>query len=293
MPVAIALLVIILMLIVTNIFIVPQSMVFIVERFGKYQATLTPGLHLKVPIADKIARKVSLKEHVADFEPCSVITKDNVTMHIDTVVFFRVMDPKMYTYKVENPIAAIEALCATTLRNIVGGMNLDDSLTSRDTINGQITAILDDATDQWGIKITRVEVKNIVPPSSIQDAMEKQMKAEREKRAVILQAEGEKQAAITTAEGEKASAILKADAIKEKMIREAEGHAKAVELGAEAEATAIRKLNEAKIAPEVLQLRKFETMAKVADGQATKLIIPSELTNITSAVSAITETAKQ
>ena len=219
---------VILLVVVTNIVIVPQSMVYVVERLGSYSETWSAGLHVKIPFLERVAKKVSLKEQVADFPPQPVITRDNVTMQIDTVVFFQVMDAKLYTYGVNQPIAAIESLSATTLRNIIGEMELDHTLTSRDTINSKITAILDEATDKWGIKVNRVEVKNIIPPREIQEAMEKQMKAEREKRAVILKADGEKQAAITAAEGEKESAILRAEAVKQQRIREAEGEAEAL-----------------------------------------------------------------
>ena len=219
---------VVLLVVVTNIVIVPQSMVYVVERLGSYSETWSAGLHVKIPFLERVAKKVSLKEQVADFPPQPVITRDNVTMQIDTVVFFQVMDAKLYTYGVNQPIAAIESLSATTLRNIIGEMELDHTLTSRDTINSKITAILDEATDKWGIKVNRVEVKNIIPPREIQEAMEKQMKAEREKRAVILKADGEKQAAITAAEGEKESAILRADAVKQQRILEAEGEAQAI-----------------------------------------------------------------
>ena len=243
--VILALIFVILLIVVTNIVIVPQSMVYVVERLGSYSDTWSAGLHVKIPFIERIAKKVSLKEQVADFPPQPVITRDNVTMQIDTVVFFQVMDAKLYTYGVNQPIAAIESLSATTLRNIIGEMELDHTLTSRDTINSKITAILDEATDKWGIKVNRVEVKNIIPPREIQEAMEKQMKAEREKRAVILKADGEKQAAITAAEGEKEAAILRADAVKQQRILEAEGEAQAILAVQKANADAIRLLNEA------------------------------------------------
>ena len=255
---------VILLVVVTNIVIVPQSMVYVVERLGSYSETWSAGLHVKIPFLERVAKKVSLKEQVADFPPQPVITRDNVTMQIDTVVFFQVMDAKLYTYGVNQPIAAIESLSATTLRNIIGEMELDHTLTSRDTINSKITAILDEATDKWGIKVNRVEVKNIIPPREIQEAMEKQMKAEREKRAVILKADGEKQAAITAAEGEKESAILRADAVK-------------------------RLLNEAMPTDKVLALRSLEALAKVANGKATKIIIPSDLQNLGGVVPSIKE----
>ena len=235
--------------------IVPQGNAWVIERLGKYHTIWYAGLHIRTPVLERIARKISLKEQVADFEPQSVITKDNVTMMVDSIVFFQIMDPKLLTYGVERPIAAIENLSATTLRNIIGELSLDDTLSGRDTINSQITQILDKATDKWGIKVTRVEVKDITPPKSIQDAMEKQMKAEREKRAIILTAEGEKQSAITRAEGEKESAILKADAVKEQRIREAQGEAEAIEAVANAKAKAIRLINEATPSEEYLKIR--------------------------------------
>ena len=265
--VILALVFIVLLVVITNIVIVPQSKVYVVERLGSYSDTWSAGLHIKIPFIERIAKKVSLKEQVADFPPQPVITRDNVTMQIDTVVFFQVMDAKLYTYGVNQPIAAIESLSATTLRNIIGEMELDHTLTSRDVINGKITAILDEATDKWGIKVSRVEVKNIIPPREIQEAMEKQMKAEREKRAVILKADGEKQAAITAAEGE-AQAIL------------------AVQ---KANADAIRLLNEAMPSDKVLAIRSLEALAKVANGKATKIIIPSELQNLGGVVPSIKE----
>lgn len=279
-------------LLISCLSIVPQANAWVIERLGKYQTTWSAGLHLKFPFIDRIVKKVSLKEQVADFEPQPVITKDNVTMMVDTIVFFFVMDPKMLTYGVERPIAAIENLSATTLRNIIGSMTLDETLTSRDTINSQITAILDEATDKWGIKVTRVEVKNITPPKSIQEAMEKQMKAEREKREAILKAEGEKQSAITIAEGEKESAILRADAVKEQRIREAQGEAEAIKKMAEAKAEAIRLVNEAKPTKEYLAIRSMEATEKMADGQATKLIVPSDLTGVVNTASVIKEVIK-
>ena len=269
--------------------IVPQAYAVILERLGAYQATWSTGIHFKVPFIERVARKVNLKEQVVDFPPQPVITKDNVTMQIDTVVFFQVMDAKLYTYGVNQPIAAIESLSATTLRNIIGEMELDHTLTSRDVINGKITAILDEATDKWGIKVNRVEVKNIIPPREIQEAMEKQMKAEREKRAVILKADGEKQAAITAAEGEKEAAILRADAVKQQRILEAEGEAQAILAVQKANADAIRLLNEAMPNDKVLALRSLEALAKVANGKATKIIIPSELQNLGGVVPSIKE----
>ena len=283
--VILALIFVILLIVVTNIVIVPQSMVYVVERLGSYSDTWSAGLHVKIPFIERIAKKVSLKEQVADFPPQPVITRDNVTMQIDTVVFFQVMDAKLYTYGVNQPIAAIESLSATTLRNIIGEMELDHTLTSRDVINGKITAILDEATDKWGIKVNRVEVKNIIPPREIQEAMEKQMKAEREKRAVILKADGEKQAA----EGEKESAILRADAVKQQRILEAEGEAQAILAVQKANADAIRLLNEAMPSDKVLAIRSLEALAKVANGKATKIIIPSELQNLGGVVPSIKE----
>lgn len=287
--VILALVFVILLIVVSNIVIVPQSMVYVIERLGIYSDAWTAGLHVKLPFIERIVKKVSLKEQIADFPPQPVITRDNVTMQIDTVVFFQVMDAKLYTYGVSQPISALESLSATTLRNIIGEMELDHTLTSRDTINSKITAILDEATDKWGIKVTRVEVKNITPPREIQDAMEKQMKAEREKRAVILMAEGEKQAAITAAEGEKAAAILRADAVKQQRILEAEGEAQAILAVQQANADAIRLLNEAAPNDKVLALRSLEALAKVANGKATKLIIPSELQNLGGIVPSIRE----
>ena len=276
--VILALIFVILLIVVTNIVIVPQSMVYVVERLGSYSDTWSAGLHVKIPFIERIAKKVSLKEQVADFPPQPVITRDNVTMQIDTVVFFQVMDAKLYTYGVNQPIAAIESLSATTLRNIIGEMELDHTLTSRDVINGKITAILDEATDKWGIKVNRVEVKNIIPPREIQEAMEKQMKAEREKRAVILKADGEKQAA-----------ILRADAVKQQRILEAEGEAQAILAVQKANVDAIRLLNEAMPNDKVLALRSLEALAKVANGKATKIIIPSELQNLGGVVPSIKE----
>ena len=289
MPFIIALIVIVLLILISNIVIVSQSDAYVVERLGSYYATWGAGVHIKTPFVERVVKKVSLKEQVADFPPQPVITRDNVTMQIDTVVFFQVMDAKLYTYGVNQPISAIESLSATTLRNIIGEMELDHTLTSRDTINSKITAILDEATDKWGIKVNRVEVKNIIPPREIQDAMEKQMKAEREKRAVILKADGEKQAAITAAEGEKEAAILRADAVKQQRILEAEGEAQAILAVQKANADAIRLLNEAMPSDKVLALRSLEALAKVADGRATKLIIPSNLQDLAGTVASIKE----
>ena len=284
-PILVALL---LILVVSNIVIVQQSRAYVVERLGAFRTVWNVGLHLKGPFIERVAKKVSLKEQVADFAPQPVITKDNVTMQIDTVIYFQITDPKLYTYGVEHPMNAIENLTATTLRNIIGDMELDQSLTSRDTINSRMRSILDEATDPWGIKVNRVELKNIIPPKEIQNAMEKQMKAERERRESILQAEGQKQSQILVAEGEKQSAILRADAAKQAKIMEAEAEKTAKILAAEAESEAIMKvqqatadalklLNEAAPNDQVVKLKALETMTKVADGKATKIIIPSEL----------------
>ena len=284
-----ALVFVVLLVIITNIVIVPQSKVYVVERLGSYSDTWSAGLHIKIPFIERIAKKVSLKEQVADFPPQPVITRDNVTMMIDTVVFFQVFDAKMYAYGVNRPIQAIENLSATTLRDIIGSMTLDETLTSRDLINTKITASLDEATDRWGIKVNRVELKNIEPPAEIRQAMEKQMKADREKRASILLAEGEKQAAITRAEGEKESAILRAEAVKQQRIREAEGEAQALLMVQKAKADSIRLINEAAPSQNMLALRSMEAMEKVADGQATKIIVPSEMQNLAATVAAIKE----
>lgn len=289
-PIIIAALVIIAIvaLILTNIRVVPQSKAYVIERLGTYYATWETGIHVKIPFLDRIAKIVSLKEQVVDFKPQPVITKDNVTMQIDTVVFYQITDPKLYTYGVESPISAIENLSATTLRNIIGELELDSTLTSRDTINAKIRVILDEATDPWGIKVNRVELKNIIPPREIQDAMEKQMKAERERREAILRAEGEKQSRILVAEGhkeskileaeaEKQSAILHAEAVKEAKVREAEGEAEAILKVQTATADAIKLLNDANANDAVVKLKALEAFAKAADGQATKIIIPSEI----------------
>ena len=280
--------IIIVALLVSNVRIVPQATVFVLERLGAYYTTWETGLHFKVPIIDRIAKKISLKEQVMDFAPQPVITKDNVTMQIDTIVFYQVTDAKLYTYGVERPILAIESLTATTLRNIIGDMELDHTLTSRDVINTKITASLDQATDKWGIKVNRVELKNIVPPREIQDAMEKQMKAERERRESILKAEGEKrskvlmaegnkESQILTAEAEKQAAILRAEAVKEQKIREAQGEAEAIAMINQATADALRLLNQANPTDAVLTLKAYEAFAKAADGKATKIIIPSSI----------------
>ena len=295
-----ALVFVVLLVIITNIVIVPQSKVYVVERLGSYSDTWSAGLHIKIPFIERIAKKVSLKEQVADFPPQPVITRDNVTMQIDTVVFFQVMDAKLYTYGVNQPIAAIESLSATTLRNIIGEMELDHTLTSRDVINGKITAILDEATDKWGIKVNRVEVKNIIPPREIQEAMEKQMKAERERREAILIAEGEKKSTILVAEGkkesaildaeaEKQAAILRAEAQKERMIKEAEGQAEAVLKVQKANAEGLRMIKEAGADNAVLTLKSFEALAKVADGKSTKIIIPSEIQNLAGLAASLKE----
>ena len=282
-------LLIILIAIVSNVKIVPQAHAYVVERLGAYHSTWGTGLHVKIPFIDKISRKVSLKEQVVDFPPQPVITRDNVTMQIDTVVYFEITDPKLYSYGVERPLNAIENLTATTLRNIIGELELDSKLTSRDTINDKIRIILDEATDAWGIRVKRVELKNILPPREIQDAMEKQMKAERERRAKILDAEGEKRSQILIAEGLKESAILKADAVKEQKIREAAGEAEAILTVQRANADALRMLNEAAPTDRIIQLKSLEAFAKAADGKATKIIIPSELQSIAGNVAAIKE----
>ncbi len=275
--------------IVRNIKIVPQAHAYVIERLGAYYATWETGLHLKVPFIDKISKKVSLKEQVVDFPPQPVITRDNVTMQIDTVVYFEITDPKLYTYGVERPISAIENLTATTLRNIIGDLELDSTLTSRDTINDKIRIILDEATDAWGIKVIRVELKNILPPREIQDAMEKQMKAERERRARILDAEGEKRSQILVAEGMKESAILKADAVRETKIREATGEAEAIREVQQAYADALKMLNEAAPSDRVIAIKSLETFQKVSDGKATKIIIPSDIQNMAGLISSAKE----
>ena len=274
------LILIIIILLATHVRIVSQSQAFVIERLGGYLTTWDVGLNILIPFIDRIVKKVSLKEQVLDFPPQPVITKDNVTMQIDSVIYFQITDPKLYTYGVENPLSAIENLTATTLRNIIGEMELDHTLTSRDTINTKMRAILDEATDPWGIKINRVELKNIIPPAEIQDAMEKQMKAERERREAILRAEGQKKSSILVAEGEKEAVILRAEAKKEAEIREAEGKAEAILKIQKAEAEAIRLLKEAGADSSVLALKGMEAFTKVADGQATKIIIPSELQNV-------------
>ena len=290
--VLIALIVIILLLIITNICVVQQAQAFVIERLGAYSTTWNKGLHVKLPFIERVARKVSLKEQVADFPPQPVITKDNVTMQIDTVVYFQITDPKLYTYGIEQPMIAIETLSATTLRNIIGDLELDQCLTSRDIINTKMRAILDEATDPWGIKVNRVELKNILPPKEIQNAMEKQMKAERERREAILRAEGEKRAAILEAEGEKESAILRADAKKQQQILEAEGQAAAILTVQKATADGLRLLNEAAPSDPVLRLRALEAFAAAADGKATKIIIPSEIQGLAGLAQGVIETVK-
>ena len=294
---------IVIVIICSTIKIVPQAHAYVIERLGTYQATWSVGLHMKMPVIDKVAKKVTLKEQVVDFAPQPVITKDNVTMRIDTVVFFQITDPKLFSYGVENPIMAIENLTATTLRNIIGDLELDQTLTSRETINTKMRATLDEATDPWGIKVNRVELKNIIPPAAIQDAMEKQMKAERERREQILRAEGEKKSAILIAEGnkqsvileaeaEKQSQILRAEAKKEATIREAEGQAQAILAVQQANADGIRALNESMPTNQVITLKSLEAFTKAADGKATKIIIPSEIQGIAGLTSSIVEVAK-
>ena len=284
---------VLIMIVMANVRIVPQGSVYVVERLGTYLCTWGAGLHVKLPFVDRIANKVSIKEQVVDFVPQSVITKDNVTMQIDTVVFFQVTDAKMLTYGVEYPLSAIENLTATTLRNIIGSLELDHTLTSRDQINSTITETLDKATDKWGIKVNRVEVKNIVPPQEIMAAMERQMKAEREKRESILLAEGEKQSKILIAEGEKESAILRADAVKEQKIREAAGEAEAILAVQRAVADSIKMLNESAPSKEVVALKSLEAFGKAADGQATKIIIPSEIQGLAGLAASLKELVKE
>ncbi len=301
-PILIAIVLFVLIVVISNIKIVPQASVYVVERLGSYYATWETGLHVKVPFIDRIAKKMSMKEQVVDFAPQPVITKDNVTMQIDTVVFYQVTDAKLYTYGVERPMSAIENLTATTLRNIIGEMELDSTLTSRDVINSKITATLDVATDKWGIKVNRVELKNILPPREIQDAMEKQMKAERERRESILRAEGEKHSQILVAEGEKESAILRAEAekesailraegVREQKIREAQGEAEAIQMVQRAYADALKMLNEADPTDRVIQIKSLEAFAKAEDGKATKIIIPSEIQSLAGMVTSLKEIA--
>ena len=296
--------ILLIVLVVTNVIIVPQANAYVVERLGAYQQTWQTGLHFKVPLIDRVANKVTLKERIADFKPQPVITRDNVTMQIDTVVYFFVSDPKLYTYGVVQPMAAIENLTATTLRNLIGEMELDQTLTSRDIINSKMRAILDEATDPWGIKVNRVELKNILPPADIQSSMEKQMKAERDRRQAILQAEGQKKSAILIAEGEKESAILRADAEKQAAILKAEAERQAAILKAEGEAEAIRKvqqaladsmamLNEKAPNDQVIKLKSVQAMEKIADGKATKIIIPSQMQGMVGLANGIVEGVKE
>ena len=280
MEIFIVILILVVLFVIPNIKIVPQAKSYVIERLGSYLTTWTNGLHFKVPFIDRISNKVTLKEIVKDFAPQPVITKDNVTMQIDTVVYFQITDPKLYTYGIEDPINAIENLTATTLRNIIGELELDQTLTSRDIINAKMRSILDEATDPWGIKVNRVEVKNILPPRDIQEAMEKQMRAERERREKILQAEGEKKSSILIAEGEKESAILKAEAQKEAQIKMAEGEAEALLKIKQAEADGIKLLKDAKADCSVLTLKSYEALEKLANGQSTKIIVPSDMKNI-------------
>ncbi len=293
LPIIIALIVFLLAIIIKNIRIVPQSQAFIIERLGGYLTTWGVGLHVKVPLIDRIVNKVSLKERVLDFQPQPVITKDNVTMMIDTVIYFQITDPKLYTYGVENPMNAIENLSATTLRNIIGELELDGTLTSRDVINTRMRSILDEATDPWGIKVNRVEVKNIIPPESIQGAMEKQMRAERERRESILIAEGQKQSAILVAEGKKAAMILEAEAEKEAAIRKAEGEAEAILALQTATAEGLARIKAVQPDEGLIRLRSLEALEKVADGQSTKLIIPSDLQGLAGIVSTASELLKK
>lgn len=302
MPYLIVLLVVVVVVMISCVNVVPQAHAYVVERLGGYQATWDVGIHFKVPFIDRIAKRILLKEQVVDFPPQPVITKDNVTMRIDTVIFYQITDPKLFAYGVDNPIVAIENLTATTLRNIIGDLELDETLTSRETINTKMRASLDSATDPWGIKVNRVELKNIIPPAEIQDAMERQMKAEREKRESILRSQGEKESAILVAQGkkeaaildaeaEKQAAILRAEAKRESMIREAEGQAEAIKTVQQASADGIRMLNDAQASKEVLQLKSLEAFSKAADGKATKIIIPSEIQGIAGLAKSVVEVA--
>ena len=293
MPFILIFVVLVIILVMANVRIVSQAHACIVERFGAYAATWGVGIHVKVPFIDRVSRPISLKEHVADFPPQPVITKDNVTMQIDTVVYYQITDPKLFTYGVERPMMAIENLTATTLRNIIGDLELDETLTSRDSINTKMRAILDEATDPWGIKVNRVELKNIIPPREIQDAMERQMKAERERREAILRAEGDKKSAVLIAEGEKESAILRADAKKEAAIREAEGQAQAIIKVQEAIAEGIRKINEAAPTDGYVKIKALEAFEKAADGKATKIIIPSEIQGLAGLAEGIVSAVKE
>lgn len=283
---------IILIILIVNIKIVPQTNAYIIERLGGYHTTWTVGIHFKIPFVDRIAKKVNMKEQVVDFKPQPVITEDNVTMQIDTVVYYQITDPKLFAYGVERPMVAIENLTATTLRNIIGDLELDETLTSRDTVNTHMRAILDEATDPWGIKINRVELKNIMPPAEIQDAMERQMKAERERRESILRAEGEKKSAILIAEGEKESAILRAEAKKQSAIREAEGQAEAILKVQSAVAEGIKKINEAKPSEGYLTIKSLDAFEKAADGKATKIIVPSNIQGLAGLATTLGEVIK-
>lgn len=289
--VLLVLVLIVLIVLISNIKIVPQARAYTIERLGSYQGTWQTGLHFKIPLIERIARKVTLKEQVVDFEPQPVITKDNVTMQIDTVVYFQITDPKLFTYGVENPMAAIENLTATTLRNIIGDLELDETLTSRDVINTKMRSILDEATDAWGIKINRVELKNIIPPKAIQESMEKQMKAERERREAILVAEGQKQSAILVAQGEKESTVLRADAKREAQIKEAQGQAEALMTVQKALADSLVLLNQAAPNDQVIRLKALEAFEKAADGKATKIIVPSDIQNLAGLVTSIKDVA--
>ena len=291
--VIIALVVVILAIIISNIVVVQQSKSYVIERLGAFQAVWGVGLHVKIPFIDRIARKVNLKEQVLDYPPQPVITKDNVTMQIDTVVYFQITDPRLYTYGVERPMTAMETLTATTLRNIIGDLELDQTLTSRDIINTKMRSILDEATDPWGIKVNRVELKNILPPQDIQNSMEKQMKAERDRRQAILQAEGQKKSAILIAEGEKEAAILRADAEKQAAILKAEGEAQAILAVQQALADSMAMLNERAPNDQVIKLKSIEAMQKIADGKATKIIIPSEMQGLVGMANGIVESVKE
>ena len=291
--VILAIIVIAFIVVITNISVVQQSRAYVIERLGAFHSVWGVGMHFKVPFIDRIARRVSLKEQVLDYPPQPVITKDNVTMQIDTVVFFQITDPKLYTYGVEQPMVAMETLTATTLRNIIGDLELDQTLTSRDVINTKMRAILDEATDPWGIKVTRVELKNILPPQDIQNSMEKQMKAERDRRQAILQAEGQKKSAILIAEGEKESAILRADAEKQAAILKAEGEAEAIRKVQQALADSLEMLNKSAPSDQVIKLKSIEAMQKVADGKATKIIIPSEMQGLVGLANGIVEGTKE
>ena len=291
--VILAIIVIAFIVIITNISVVQQSRAYVVERLGAFHSVWGVGMHFKVPFIDRIARRVSLKEQVLDYPPQPVITKDNVTMQIDTVVYFQITDPKLYAYGVEQPMAAMETLTATTLRNIIGDLELDQTLTSRDVVNTKMRAILDEATDPWGIKVNRVELKNILPPQDIQNSMEKQMKAERDRRQAILQAEGQKKSAILIAEGEKESAILRADAEKQAAILKAEGEAEAIRKVQQALADSLEMLNKSAPSDQVIKLKSIEAMQKVADGKATKIIIPSEMQGLVGLANGIVEGTKE